>query len=281
MGEKKFGTIITNEGAALIAECILRGEVLPITTAAAGDGGGAYYEPSADQTALRNECWRGEIAGFSLSEYAANMLDVKVIIDDNVGGFTIREMGLFTADGIMVVVCNTPDTEKIAITGGMPGRLTMVMHIIVADSNAVKIVVNPELDTVTSDRLKSAILSHNSDANAHADIFNSLRDDITEAKTAAQSASSAATPTAFSVSTAAWTELAESVVGCGYSAEIAAEGVSAGDYPDMYFDAASIEAASIAGILADTADGAIVLYAKSMPTTALSGAYFIKKGVDV
>ncbi len=292
MGEKKFGTMITNEGAALIADCILRGEVLPITTAAAGDGGGAYYEPSADQTALRNECWRGEIAGFALSEYAANMLDVKVIIDDEAGGFTIREMGLFTADGVMVAVCNTPDTEKITVTGGMPGRLTMVMHIIVADSNAVEIVVNPELDVVTPNQLDSKIALHDSDANAHADIFSSLRDDIqaanaiaTEAQTAAQTAqsavqsvSSASTPTAFSVE-AAWTALASPVVGRGYSAEIAAEGVTAGDFPDVYFDAASVEAASTASILADTADGAIVLYAKSIPTTALSGAYFIRKGV--
>ncbi len=174
MGEKKFGTIITNEGAALIADCILRGEALPITTAAAGDGGGAYYEPTADQTALRNERWRGEIAGFARSEHARNMLDVKVIIDDEVGGFTIREMGLFTADGVMVAVCNTPDTEKIAVTGGMPGRLTMVMHIIVADSNAVEIVVNPELDAVTPDQLDSKIASHNSDANAHGSLLGNI-----------------------------------------------------------------------------------------------------------
>ncbi len=108
----------------------------------------------------------------------------------------------------------------------------------------------------------------------------------TEAKTAAQTAqsavqsvSSASTPTAFSVEAAAWTALASPVVGRGYSAEIAAEGVTAGDFPDVYFDAASVEAASTASILADTADGAIVLYAKSIPTTALSGAYFIRKGV--
>ncbi len=88
-----------------------------------------------------------------------------------------------------------------------------------------------------------------------------------------------AAPTAFSVDTAAWTALTPPVVGRGYSAEIAAEGVSAGDFPDVYFDAASVEAASTASILADTADGAIVLYAKSIPTTALSGAYFIRKGV--
>jgi len=100
-----------------------------------------------------------------------------------------------------------------------------------------------------------------------------------EAQSAAQSASSASTPTLFSVEAAAWTALASPVAGCGYSANVSAEGVTAGDFPDVYFDAASIEAASTAGVLADTAEGAVVLYAKSIPTTALSGAYFIRKGV--
>ena len=37
---RKYGTIITEAGAALIADCILQGTKLPITQAAAGDGGG-------------------------------------------------------------------------------------------------------------------------------------------------------------------------------------------------------------------------------------------------
>lgn len=171
---KNFGTIITSKGTELIADCILCGDALPITTAAVGDGGGAYYEPTADQTALRNECWRGEIAGFSHSESVPNMLDVKVIIDDEAGGFTIREMGLFTADGIMVAVCNTPDMEKITVTDGVPGRLTMVMHIIVADSSAVEVVVNPELDSVTPDQMEDTLSAHNADPNAHGAILGNI-----------------------------------------------------------------------------------------------------------
>ncbi len=87
------------------------------------------------------------------------------------------------------------------------------------------------------------------------------------------------TPTTFSVSADAWTELAETVAGCGYLAEIAAEGVTAADYPDVYFDENSLEAA--AGIVVGTAAGKVVLYAKTAPETALSGAYFIRKGSAV
>lgn len=88
----------------------------------------------------------------------------------------------------------------------------------------------------------------------------------------------ATTPTTFSLEASAFSELAEQFAGCGYSAEIAAEGVTAADFPDVYFDGASIENATAAGILAATADGKIVIYAKKIPEGALSGSYFIRKG---
>lgn len=175
MSEKKFGSIITKNGIVLITDCILNGKKLSITTAAAGDGGGAYYLPDAEQTTLRNECWRGEIAGFALNKNVPNMLDIKVIIDDEAGEFTIREMGLFTADGIMIAVCNTPDTEKIS-NSGISGKITMVMHIVVADTSAVEIKINPELDAVTSEQLAN----HNSDPNAHANLLEKLRNEFSQ-----------------------------------------------------------------------------------------------------
>lgn len=83
---------------------------------------------------------------------------------------------------------------------------------------------------------------------------------------------------AFSVEVATWTTLAEQFAGCGYSAEVAAEGVTAADFPDVYFDSASFEAAANSGIIAATTDGKIILYAKSVPAAALSGTYFVRKG---
>lgn len=189
MSEKKYGTIVTNEGAALIAECILTGKTLPIIEAAVGDGGGAYYEPTADQISLKGECWRGEIAGFALSEYSPNMLDVKIVIDDAVGGFTVREVGLFTDEGILFAVCNTPDTEKVSITGGIPGRLAMTMHIIVADASAVEVVINPDLDSVTPEQLSDAMERIYTTFDEHAGEIGAAKNAAEEAKSAAEEAS--------------------------------------------------------------------------------------------
>ena len=148
-----YGTIITTKGAAIIADCIVNGGQLVISEAAAGDGNGAYYQPTVNQEHLVHECWRGEIAAAELNPSTPNMLDVKIVIGDEVGGFTIREMGLFSEDGTLIAVCNTPDTEKVAISGGVSGKLTMVMHIIVADASVVEFTINPSLDTVSQENL--------------------------------------------------------------------------------------------------------------------------------
>lgn len=165
-----YKTTVTNAGAAIIADRILNGTSLVIAQAAVGDGGGAYYQPTVDQTALVNEYWRGEIASAKINAQNANMLDVKVVIPDDVGGFTVREVGIFDSDGTLIAVCNTPDTEKVALSGGVSGKLTMIMHITVADASVVEFVINPSLDSISQEELDAAISAHNSDSTTHADI---------------------------------------------------------------------------------------------------------------
>lgn len=165
--QTEYGTIITTQGAAIIADCILNGKKLPIVEAAAGDGGDEATIPTPGQTALVNERWRGEIAGKSLNPTTPNMIDVKVVIEDSVGGFTIREMGLYSDTGVLIAVCNTPATEKVSISGGVSGKLTMLMHIVVADASVLDFIINPSLDTVNRQELEAALEAHNTDPEAH------------------------------------------------------------------------------------------------------------------
>lgn len=105
--EKRYGTKITAVGAARITACVLAGTKLKITQAAAGDGGGGYYVPTVDQTELVAELWRGPIVSAVQNPAVPNMLDVKIVIDDSVGNFVCREMGLFSEDGELIAICNS------------------------------------------------------------------------------------------------------------------------------------------------------------------------------
>lgn len=172
--EKKYGTRITTAGASLITNCILAGTKLKITQAAAGDGGGSYYVPSTEQTELVRELWRGPVVSAEQNPTVPNMMDVKIIIDDSVGNFICREMGLFDESGTLIAICNTPDTEKVAISTGVDGRLTMLMHIVVVDSSVLEFTISPSLDTVTPEDLEEAIAEHNTAPDSHQDIRQSI-----------------------------------------------------------------------------------------------------------
>lgn len=184
--EKRYGTKVTTLGASRINACILAGTKLKITQAAAGDGGGGYYVPTVDQTELVGELWRGPIVSAVQNPAVPNMLDVKIVIDDSVGNFVCREMGLFSEDGALIAVCNTPDTEKVAISTGVDGRLTMVMHIVVVDASVLEFTIIPALDVVSREDLEKAIAEHNTDPASHEDIRRAITEAVAAHNTASE-----------------------------------------------------------------------------------------------
>ena len=58
------------------------------------DGGGSYYKPNSTMTALKGEKWRGKVNRVEINEKSPNMIDVVAVIPSDVGGWTIREMGV-------------------------------------------------------------------------------------------------------------------------------------------------------------------------------------------
>lgn len=71
--EKKFGTIVTDLGTILIRDAVLEGKQINLTTLAVGDGGGYYYQPTADMTELKNERWSGAVNGECAYSRQANV----------------------------------------------------------------------------------------------------------------------------------------------------------------------------------------------------------------
>lgn len=170
-----YGTLITDLGAQKIAAAILSVQKLNITEAAVGDGNGSFCRPSLEQTALLRECWRGQVADCRINDQNPNMLDVKFIVPPEVGGFTIREAGLFDTDGDLIAVCNTPDAQKVAITEGVSFPVTLIMHILVTDVSTVEVKVNPSLNTVSREELQETLQQHSKDAAAHPQLLEAIR----------------------------------------------------------------------------------------------------------
>ena len=152
-----FKTLVTDVGQQKITAATLNGGKVNIVKAAVGDGGGNFYTPTTSQTELKRETWRGDIAFKQINEDNRKVIDVKVIIPAEVGGFTVREAGLFDDEGDMIVVCNTPSTEKATVAIGSASTLTLFMHIIFSDMNVVNIKIEPTIDVVTHDEVAAMI----------------------------------------------------------------------------------------------------------------------------
>jgi phage-related tail fiber protein len=163
----EYKTLVTNAGAAKIAAAVQSGVPENIVQAAVGDGGGSYYTPTVYQTGLFGEMWRGLILSADIDGDNPQMMSVRFTVPSNVGGFTVREAGLFTEDNTLIAVCNLPDTKKGAYTSGAVGRLTVVMHIAFANTDALTFEIHPEIDYITQEKLDSVVSIHNADIHAH------------------------------------------------------------------------------------------------------------------
>ena len=145
--DRKYKTLVTDIGKEKMTNAILNGKKVNVVMAAVGDGGGSYYLPTADMTALVHEVWRGAIASKEINSKSSNMVDVKFVLPGTVGGFTAREAALIDDEGDMIAVCNLPDTEKAAIEDGIAAALTILMHIVMTNSDALTFTLDPTTDT--------------------------------------------------------------------------------------------------------------------------------------
>lgn len=148
--------IVTDLGTKKMLEAMKHGKKLNITHFAVGDGGGTYFEPSADITQLKNEIWRGIINSCEISK-EENILTVGAVIPFDIGDFTIREMGIIDEDGILIAICNTPDTQKVTISDGVVHELSLFMELALSNADVVQLLVDTNIVTATKKDLESKV----------------------------------------------------------------------------------------------------------------------------
>ncbi len=166
--ELEYYAILTEIGTAAITNATVLGQKVALTQFAVGDGGGNYYRPTKEMTALKGEKWRGEINDYEVDSINPDLINVKAVIPAMIGGFTIREMGLFDDNNRLIAIANTPDSVKITTDSGAVKEMEIVMELLVSNANIVSIQVNPTVSIAT----KEDIEKHNESVNAHKKQFN-------------------------------------------------------------------------------------------------------------
>lgn len=147
----QYHSLFTAQGLELLREAIQNGTKLGITHMSYGDGNGILPIPDASFTAMVNEVYRTQLNRLAPSKENPNWLEADGVIPSAVGGFNIREVGLW-AGNVMVAYANYPPTYKPSADQGT-AQIKTIRIVLQIDNTAnfeLKIDANVVMATIRS-----------------------------------------------------------------------------------------------------------------------------------
>ncbi|MGK8176029.1 phage tail protein [Aeromonas dhakensis] len=155
-----YFAILTAAGQAKLANAVALGVPLKITHMAVGDGNGQPVTPNAAQTALVRERRRAPINTLFQDPTNQSQLVTEQIIPENVGDWWIREAGIFSEDGTLIAIANTPDTYKPLLSSGAGRTQVIRIVLIVSDTSAVELKIDPSVVLATRKYIDDLLAAH-------------------------------------------------------------------------------------------------------------------------
>lgn len=152
-----YYTILTKQGAALLANATALGVPLKLTQMGVGDGNGSIPKPIATQTKLVHEVRRAAINTLFVDKQNPNQIIAEQVIPENEGGWFIHEIGLYDDKGNLIAVGNCPATYKPKLVEGS-GRTQVIRMVIIVDNvNSVELKIDPSVVLATREYVDNLI----------------------------------------------------------------------------------------------------------------------------
>ncbi|HAI9590610.1 TPA: phage tail protein [Escherichia coli] len=157
----KFKTVITTAGAAkLAAATVPGGKKVNLSAMAVGDGNGKLPVPDAGQTKLVHEVWRHALNKVSVDNKNKNYIVAELVVPPEVGGFWMRELGLYDDAGTLIAVSNMAESYKPELAEGSGRAQTCRMVIIISNVASVELTIDASTVMATQDYVDDKIAEH-------------------------------------------------------------------------------------------------------------------------
>lgn len=157
MADQIYYSVFTKKGLELLTEAIQNGTKLGITSMAFGDGGGSLPVPNELFTKLVNEVHRTQLNSLAPDPNNANWLRAEAVIASAIGGFNIRELGLYAGD-VLVAYSNYPATYKPNPSDGTARIMTFRMILQIDNTSSFDLVIDPDVVLATIQSVNDAKL---------------------------------------------------------------------------------------------------------------------------
>lgn len=157
----KFKTVITTAGAAkLAAATVPGGKKVNLSAMVVGDGDGKLPVPDAGQTKLVHEVWRHALNKVSVDNKNKNYIVAELVVPPEVGGFWMRELGLYDDAGTLIAVSNMAESYKPELAEGSGRAQTCRMVIILSNVASVELSIDASTVMATQDYVDDKIAEH-------------------------------------------------------------------------------------------------------------------------
>ena len=134
--------LLTATGQAKVAAHLAGGATVNLTQMALGDGGGAPVTPTEGRAALYNEVHRQALSSVTVDPENPNWLVAETVLAPEVGGWTIREMGLYDDADDLIAYGNFPASYKPVLAEGSAKELIIRAVFEVSDTAAITLLVD-------------------------------------------------------------------------------------------------------------------------------------------
>lgn len=162
-----YFAILTAIGEAKLANATALGTTLQLTQMGIGDGNGSTPLPNRNQTALVRENRRAPLNRLFVDPANASQIIAEQVIPEEIGGWWIREIGLYDTDGNLCAVANCPDTYKPVLAEGSGRTQVIRVVLIVSNTAAVQLKIDPAIVLATRGYVDDELGKHLADIDPH------------------------------------------------------------------------------------------------------------------
>lgn len=154
MSQKYYG-LVTDTGIRKLRDAAGGGAALRLTHLAFGDGGGAETAPAAAATSLVNERYRSPVSSLRPHDTNPNVLYIEGMIPAGVGGWTLREAGVYDNDGDLIVIARPPTIDIALIAEGASVEGLVRLPLVLERLDSVTVLVDPSVLLATQEWVMS------------------------------------------------------------------------------------------------------------------------------
>lgn len=169
---QKYFVTVTNYGEGQLANATALGIPIELKHMAVGDANGTEPIPSRAQTALINETYRAQINSLSVDENNPSQIIAEVVIPETVGGWFIREIGLYDTAGYLFAVANCPPSYKPQMSEGSGRTQVIRLVLVVSSTDSVTLKIDPAVVIATRSYVDAKVLVVSNALQAHIEADN-------------------------------------------------------------------------------------------------------------